>query len=202
MMSDELFTGWGIRTLSSRHPAFNPFSYHRGSVWPVENAAFTLAFVRFGMYDKVERLARALFETAALFDYFRLPEVFAGHARDSEHPFPSMYPRSDWPQAWSCSCVYNLLQSLLGLFPYAPMNLLIVNPKMPPWLPEITLHQLRLGKARLTIRFYRNPDGSSDYEILEQHGSAHVLQQPSPWSLTEGWGERVKEALHSLLPGR
>jgi glycogen debranching enzyme len=199
MMSEELFTGWGIRTLSSEHPAFNPFSYHRGSVWPVENGAFALAFLRFGLHDKVERLCRAMFEAASLFDYYRLPEVFAGHQRDSAHPFPALYPRADWPQAWSASSVFNLLQSLLGLFPYAPLKTLVVNPKLPEWLPEITVHGLRLGQARATIRFYRKADGTSDWQLLDKRGAMHILQQPSPWSLTDDFAERTNDVLHSLL---
>src|SRR5207248_7220934 len=87
----DLFSGWGIRTLSSQHPSFNPFSYHRGTVWPVENGTFSLAFVRFGLHDRVEMLCRAMFEVASLFDHHRLPEVFSGHQRDAAHPFPAIF---------------------------------------------------------------------------------------------------------------
>ena len=137
-----------------------------------------------------------------MFEFHRLPEVFSGHQRDAVHPFPAVYPRSDWPQAWSASCVFNLLQAMLGLFPYAPLKTLIVNPKLPEWLPEITVKNLRLGNARLTIRFFREKSGKSDYEILDKRGTVHVIQQPSPWSLTEGWAERVWDAIRSLLPGK
>jgi glycogen debranching enzyme len=202
MVADDLFTGWGIRTLSSQHPAYNPYSYHRGSVWPVEQAAFTLGFMRYGLHRHVELLCRAQFEVAALFDAYRLPEVFSGHPRDTAHPFPSYYPGANSPQAWSASAVFCLLQSLLGLYPYAPLHTLFLDPHLPEWLPEITLGNLHVGDASVTLRFFRKHDGVSDYEVLDKRGSLHVVRQPSPWSLTAGFGERMKDALTSLLPGK
>ena len=200
LMRADLFTGWGVRTLSSQNPAYNPYSYHRGSVWPVENGTFALAFMRYGLHERVEQIARAQFEAAALFDFYRLPELFSGHPRDHAHPFPALYPGANTPQAWSASAVFTLLQSLLGLYPYAPLDLLLVDPHLPEWLPEITLGGLRVGGAKLSIRFFRDKDGASDYEVLEKEGKLHVLRQPSPWSLTASWAERLKDALTSLLP--
>jgi glycogen debranching enzyme len=201
LMGDDLFSGWGVRTLSSRHPAFNPYSYHRGTVWPVEQAAFALGFMRYGLHDHVERLVRAQFEAAALFENYRLPELFSGHARDGEHPFPSHYPGANSPQAWSASATFCLLQSLLGAYPYAPLHLLLVDPHLPAWLPEVTLRGLRVGRATATIRFFRRANGSSDHSVLDLTGPLHVVRQPSPWSLTAGIPERVVDALRSLVPG-
>jgi glycogen debranching enzyme len=202
LLADDLFTGWGVRTLSSRHPAYNPYSYHRGSVWPVEQSTFALGFMRYGLHEHVERLCRSQFEAAALFDAYRLPELFSGHAHDADHPFPSHYPGANSPQAWSASAVFCLLQALLGLYPYAPLNALFLDPHLPEWLPEITLHNLRVGTAATTLRFYRKENGVSDYEVLDKRGSLHVVRQPSPWSLTATFGERLKDALTSLLPGK
>jgi glycogen debranching enzyme len=202
LMQEDLFTGWGVRTLSCRHPAFNPYSYHRGSVWPVEQATFALGFMRYGLHDRVEQLCRALFEAAGLFDARRLPELFSGHQRDTEHPFPAHYPGANSPQAWSASAVFCLLQAMLGLYPYAPLNMLLVDPHMPEWLPEITLHDLRVGEATATIRFFRKRNGASGYKVLDKRGSLHVVRQPSPWSLTATFAERLKDALVSLLPGK
>jgi glycogen debranching enzyme len=197
--ADDLFSGWGIRTLSTANPAFNPFSYHRGSVWPVEQGTFALGFMRYGLHEQVERLCRAQFEAAALFDFYRLPELFSGHARDDAHPFPAYYPFACSPQAWSASSVFCFVQAMTGLYPYAPLNLLLVDPHLPEWLPDITLRNLRVGRAKVTIRFYREGDGASDYEILDQRGRLHVLRQPSPWSLTAGFAERLKDALTSFI---
>jgi glycogen debranching enzyme len=202
MFADDLFTGWGIRTLSSGHPAYNPYSYHRGSVWPVEHGTFAMAFMRYGLHSFVEKICRAQFEAAGLFEFDRLPELFSGHQRDSDHPFPAFYPAANWPQAWSASTMFSLLQSMLGLYPYAPLHALVLDPHLPEWLPEITLENLHVGDAILKLRFFREPDGSSDYEVLEKKGRMHVLRQPSPWSLTAGYPERIKDAFTSLLPGR
>lgn len=197
-----MFSGWGVRTLSSRHPAFNPYSYHLGSVWPVEQATFALGFMRYGLHEHVERICRAQFEAAGIFAARRLPELFSGHQRDAEHPFPAHYPGANSPQAWSASAVFCLLQAMLGLYPYAPLNMLLLDPHLPEWLPQITLANLRVGNATVTIRFHRKQNGASDYEVLDKRGSLHVLRQPSPWSLTATFAERLKDALVSLLPGK
>jgi glycogen debranching enzyme len=128
LMREDLFSGWGIRTLSANHPAYNPFSYHRGSVWPVTTAAFVMAFSRYGLHGEMHRLAKALFEAASLFEDQRLPEVFAGHQRRPELPFPGVYTKADWPQAWSASAAFTVVQAILGLYAYAPMKLLLLDP--------------------------------------------------------------------------
>lgn len=201
LLADDLFTGWGIRTLSSRHPAYNPYSYHRGSVWPVEHGSFAVGFLRYGLHRELERLCRAQFEAARFFEHQRLPELFTGHARDEAHPFPALYPQANFPQAWSASAVICFLQAMLGLYPYAPLRLLLVDPHLPEWLPEITVQRLRVGGAVLTLHFWREGE-RTDYRILEQEGPLHVVRQPSPWSLTAGWAERVRDVLSSLRPGR
>lgn len=202
LFAPDMFTGWGIRTLSSAHPAYNPYSYHRGTVWPVEHGTFAIGFMRYGLHDRVEQISRAMFEAASLFDFYRLPELFSGHQRDDAHPLPALYPKSNSPQAWSSSSVFSLLQAMLGLYPYAPLNILLVDPHLPKWLPEITLRNLRVGKAMTTIRFYRKENGDSSYEIRDKQGALHVFWQPSPWSLTSSFGERLKDALISLLPSK
>lgn len=199
LMQPDLFSGWGVRTLSANHPAFNPFSYHRGSVWPVENAVFVLALARYGLHDQMQKLACAMFETAGIFKYQRLPEVFAGHQRDEEHPFPGMYPKANWPQAWSASAPFTVMQALLGIFPYAPLNVLFIDPWLPEWLPEFCVENMAVGASRVSLRFTRDRDGRTHYQVTELRGKLRVIRQPSPWSLTAGFGERVKDAVSSLL---
>jgi hypothetical protein len=91
---------------------------------------------------------------------------------------------------------------MLGLYPYAPLNLLLLDPRLPAWLPEITLRGLRVGDATVSIRFYRKSDGAGDYEVLDKRGPLHVVRQPSPWSMTATFAERLKDLLTSLLPGK
>jgi glycogen debranching enzyme len=200
LIEDDLFSGWGVRTLSARHPAYNPYSYHRGSVWPVENATFALGFARYGLFDHMERICRSQFEAAGLFDFCRLPEVFSGHPRDSRHPFPAFYPAANSPQAWSASGVFALLEAMLGIYPYAPLNALVVDPHLPEWLPEITLENLRVAGAVVEIRFYREASGQSSYKIVEQRGNLRVIRLSSPWSLRMSFAEHIKDVLTSHLP--
>jgi hypothetical protein len=159
-------------------------------------------FVRYGLHDYVERICRAQFEAASLFDFYRLPELFTGHHRDGDHPFPAHYPNANSPQAWSASVVWCLLQAMLGLYPYAPLKLLLVDPQLPAWLPDITVNNLHVGEAVIDLRFYRTNTGDTDYEVLEKRGSLHVVRRPSPWSLTATFVERLQDALGSLVPGR
>ena len=195
LFEDDMFSGWGVRTLSSAHPSYNPYSYHRGTVWPVEHGPFAVGAYRYGLHERVEQVCRAQFETAALFDHFRLPECITGHHRDEDHPFPAVYPAANSPQAWSATTVYTLLQAMLGLQPYAPLRMLFIDPQLPPWLPEITIAGLRVGKASVSLRFFRKPNGRSDYEVLDKRGRLHVVRQPSPWSLTASFGERAADIL-------
>lgn len=202
LFASDMFSGWGIRTLSSEHPAYNPYAYHRGTVWPVEHGPFAVGAYRYGLHDRVEQICKAQFEAAALFEHRRLPELFGGHPRDADHPFPALYPAANSPQAWSATTVFTLLQAMLGLQPFAPFRMLFVDPHLPAWLPEIRLRKLRVADTQVSLRFYRKSDGSSDYEVLEQRGRLHVIRQPSPWSLTANFGERLKDLVVSALPGR
>jgi glycogen debranching enzyme len=197
-MQDDLFTGWGIRTLSCKNPAYNPYSYHRGSVWPVEHGSFAIGFERYGLHNALHDICLAQFNAASLFDFYRLPELFSGHQLDEDHPFPALYPQANSPQAWSSSTIFSFVQSMLGLYPYAPLKILLVDPYLPDWLPEITLHDLKVGDAAITIRFFRK-DEKSDYEILDKRGTLRVIRQPSPWSLTATFAERLKDILTSLI---
>jgi glycogen debranching enzyme len=199
LLEPDLFSGWGVRTLSSDNPAYNPYSYHRGSVWPVEQGPFALGFMRYGLHGHAERLCRAVFECSALFEFYRLPEVLAGHPRDAEHPFPALYPGSNAPQAWSASMLFCLVQAMLGLYPYAPLHVLAVDPHLPEWLPALTLRRLRVGDASVDLRFVREENGRTRFEVEERQGSLHVLHQPSPWSLTAGFGERLRDLLTSVV---
>ena len=82
------------------------------------------------------------------------------------------------------------------------MNLLLVDPHLPEWLPELILRDLRVGDSRAAIRFYRTSDGTTDYRVLDVTGSLRIIRQPSPWSLTASFGERLRDLAGSALPGR
>src|SRR4029079_5494184 len=120
LMAPDMFSGWGIRSLTSENPAYNPFSYHRGSVWPVENGTSALGFARYGLWTELHKLAEGIFSMSELFEEGRLPETAGGLPRDTAPPHPGIYPASCAPQAWSASMVVVLLQSLAGMLAFAP----------------------------------------------------------------------------------
>jgi len=103
---------------------------------------------------------------------------------------------------WSSSTLFGLLQCLLGMYPYAPLHALFIDPYLPEWLPEITLSNPHVGAATAAIRFYREHDGKSNYQVLDKRGHLHVMRQPSLWSLTASPVERMVDALESALPGQ
>ena len=91
------------------------------------------------------------------------------------------------------------LQAMLGLYPFAPTNLLLLDPHLPDWLPEIFLRNLHVGNAVVSIHFYRRGKDTK-FDVLEKQGRLHVLRQPSLWSLRAGFGERIKDVMESLIP--
>jgi glycogen debranching enzyme len=180
LLAPDLFSGWGVRTLSRDHPSFNPFAYHLGAVWPVENATIALGLKRYGLDDHLDQLAEGLFAAVAHCRDLRLPEALTGHDR-ADAPTPLPYPDSQSPQAWSASAVIQLVQIMLGLYPFAPAHVLgLVRPRLPAWLPEITLHGVRVGQAVASIRFERDEDGSASHEVLAQEGVLHIVSVPPP----------------------
>jgi glycogen debranching enzyme len=180
LMATDMFSGWGVRTLSTEHPSFNPFAYHLGAVWPVENATIAVGFKRYGLDDQLDELLEGFFAAVAHCRDLRLPEALTGHDR-SELSVPLPYPGSQSPQAWSASATVQALQVMLGLYPFAPAAVLgLVRPRLPAWLPCVTLRDLRVGEATATIRFDREADGSASHTILEQQGTLHVIGVPPP----------------------
>jgi len=156
LLEPDMFSGWGVRTLSADHPAYNPFSYHRGSVWPVEAGTIGLGLARYGCWDELHRLAEGFFAAAALFEDHRLPEALSGLPRGEEHPHPGTYPRSCSPQAWSASAVMTVVQALLGLRPAAPMRALLVDPHLPDWLPDVELEGVQVAGRTCDLRVRRH----------------------------------------------
>ena len=113
LMGEELWSGWGVRTMSTGDAAYNPLSYHNGTVWPHDNSLIALGLARYGRWPEAQRIVRRMLTAAGHFDY-QLPEVFAGLARQ-ETPFPIAYPTAARPQAWAAGTPVLLLQVLLGL---------------------------------------------------------------------------------------
>jgi glycogen debranching enzyme len=197
MFAPDLFSGWGIRTLSSNHAFYNPLSYHRGTVWAVEQATIIFGLRRFGFDARALDLTRSLFDLASLYAESRIPECVGGYARRHGQS-PGAYPRANTPQLWNASAFPLAIQTLLGLLPLAVAETLIVDPTLPAWLPEVVLRDLRIGNAKVSLRFWRKADGSSDWEILHRQGSVRVVRQPPPESGAP-WTDRAAAVLESIM---
>src|ERR1044071_3981009 len=107
-------SGWGIRTLSADNPAYNPFSYQRGSVWPHDNAIIAAGFKAYGLRAEANQVAQALIQAASRYTSYRLPELFAG-LRRGPASYPVQYVGANVPQAWAAGSIFELIQTMLGL---------------------------------------------------------------------------------------
>lgn len=166
IMAPDMFSGWGVRTLSSDHSAYNPLAYRLGTVWPVANGNICFGLKRYGFDGVFHQVAKAIFDAAEIFDYGRLPEVYGGHPRDQRHPHPGIYPGSCSPQAWSASAVIQICHAMTGVMPSAPIGTLIIDPAFPEWMPSLTLHELQIGEKRLSILFQRDGSGITDHRVI------------------------------------
>jgi glycogen debranching enzyme len=143
LMGEGLWSGWGVRTMSSLDAGFNPLTYHNGTVWPHDNSLIAWGLARYGRWAEALRIVRRTLEAAGHFDH-QLPEVFAGFAR-SETPFPIAYPTATRPQAWAAATPVLLLQLLLGLRPNRSRHLLESDAalEVPSWAGSIKLSGVR-----------------------------------------------------------
>jgi glycogen debranching enzyme len=192
LMASDMWTGWGIRTLSADHAAFNPYNYQTGSVWPHDNGIIAMGFKRYGFHAEAARIAHDVSVAASHFLLNQLPELYTASERN-ESNFPVQYIGANVPQAWSAGSAFMLTQALLGFVPDAPHDKLYVDPYLPKWLPDLTVHDLRIGKHMLDIRFWRDGDQTlfevikGDRKLVERHdiageGPDRYVQSRSPES--------------------
>ncbi|MBD0292952.1 MAG: hypothetical protein ICV70_05200 [Jiangellaceae bacterium] len=177
LFAPDMFSGWGVRTLSAHHPAYNPFSYHRGSVWPVEAGTIGIGLARYGCWTQLHRLAEATFAAAAMFEGHRLPEVIGGLPRDDAYPHPGVYPRACSPQAWSASAIIALVQALLALRPAAPVRTVLIDPHLPDWLPDLHLEGVHIGDAIIDLTVRRTRGGR--VSVRSTGDRVAVVRQPT-----------------------
>ena len=176
LLADDMWSGWGVRTLSSDHPAFNPFSYQTGSVWPHDNAMIAGGFRRYGFHAEASRVAKGVFDAAERLVGYRLPELFAGLLQ-AEASFPVQYPGANVPQAWAAGSVLRFIAILAGIHATtdATGSRIYVNPSLPDWLPSLTIRNLRAGGGSLDLAL---SDG--DVEVLSNTSRFEVIHGPAP----------------------
>jgi glycogen debranching enzyme len=201
LMKPDMCSGWGIRTCSAQHPAFNPYSYHNGSVWPHDNSLIAIGFRRYGFVDEALRIIHDVCDAATHFQLNQLPEFYAGVHRGAVtqsnlmkgtyyvEPIERVYAntsdcpvqcsQASVPQAWAAGATFSFLQTLLGIEPDAPRGRIYLDPHLPPWLRAVKIEGLRLGKAKFAIQFRRAEhktsfDVSGD-RVEVRHGSLDKL---------------------------
>ncbi|HET9346483.1 MAG TPA: glycogen debranching N-terminal domain-containing protein [Candidatus Limnocylindrales bacterium] len=176
LLADDMWSGWGVRTLSANHAAYNPFSYHTGTVWPHDNALIAGGFRRYGFDTEAARVAKGLFDVAERQVAYRLPELFAGLPR-REASFPVQYLGANVPQAWAAGSILRLIAILAGIHATSDSDgsRLYVNPALPEWLPELTIRNLRAGRGSIDLALR---DGTVD--VLSNSSTFEVVHGPAP----------------------
>ena len=197
LMREDMSSGWGIRTLSADNPAFNPFSYHNGSIWPHDNSLIACGLKRYELVKPAETVLHDVCDAATHFQCNQLPEFYAGIQRTpcsrsnlmgksyyvsgpGRHvtmtsDFPVQCYQASVPQAWAAGSTFLFLQTMLGLHADSPNHCVYVDPCLPDWLHEVTISNLRIGEGNLSLRFWRD-DHTSHFEVIE--GTLSVSRRP------------------------
>jgi glycogen debranching enzyme len=174
LMHSRFFNGWGIRTLASGEARYNPMSYHNGSVWPHDNALIALGLAATGHRDEAARIMAGLFDAALYIDLKRLPELLCGFARRRAQG-PTFYPVACSPQAWAATALHATLAACLGLsFNPVAGEVVFDRPRLPAFLDVVTLHNLALGEARISVVLRRSGDEVA-MNVLRRTGDIHAV---------------------------
>jgi len=176
LLADDMWSGWGVRTLSADHPGYNPFSYHTGSVWPHDNAVIAGGFARYGYRAEAAQVARGIFDAADRFQASRIPELFSGLHR-GQADFPVQYLGANVPQAWAAGAIIRLIAIMAGIHGRtdAEGSRMYVDPALPDWLPSLTIANLRAGGGAMTLHL---EDGTVD--VRQNTTGFDVVHGPPP----------------------
>jgi glycogen debranching enzyme len=174
LRAPDMFSGWGIRTLSSLSPAYNPMGYHVGSVWPHDNSMTAIGLRSLGLVDQALEISQGLFDMTQKQPYYRPPELFCGFERvDGDAPI--RYPVACSPQAWATGSVFQLIQAMINLVPDAPGNYLrIIDPALPDTINFLSLQNLRVGTTLLDLEFERS-GSSTACRVSKKRGNLRVV---------------------------
>ncbi len=173
LMTPEMFSGWGIRTLSTDAPRFNPMAYHNGSIWPHDNALIALGLARYGLKRPASAIFEGLFDAATHMEMMRFPELFCGFPR-RRGVAPVLYPVACAPQAWASVVPFALLQACLGLdMCFARREIRFDNPQLPAFLDKIAINDLALGDASVNLRLRRR-GANTEVAIVSKRGDIAI----------------------------
>jgi glycogen debranching enzyme len=176
LMTPQLFSGWGIRTIGSGELRYNPMSYHNGSIWPHDNALIGLGLSMYGFQDAVAAILNGLYEASLHVDLHRLPELFCGFHKRSDSGGPTLYPVACAPQAWAAGAPYLLLQASLGLSVKAlERQVCFSNPTLPPNIEEVRIENLGVPGGECDVIVHRHT-GGVDVDVLRKQGEIEVIK--------------------------
>ncbi|MBC7996611.1 MAG: amylo-alpha-1,6-glucosidase [Leptolyngbya sp.] len=179
IMEPGLFSGYGIRTLSTNEIAYNPVSYHNGSIWPHDNAMTVLGLSMNGRKEDAAKVFEGLFEAGQYFDDHRLPELFCGFEKRDKNP-PVSYPVSCSPQAWASGCLFQMLESCLGVEVVGvDSQLIIKKPFLPKFLNTVSITGLSLGDGKADFALHRGANGAINLRSLRTTGKVKLNMQGS-----------------------
>jgi glycogen debranching enzyme len=174
LQAADMFNGWGIRTLSSHSPAYNPMGYHIGSVWPHDNGLITMGLRSIGLIDQALEVAQGILDMTFQQPYQRPPELFCGYQRDGESS-PVQYPVACSPQAWATGTIFQLVQMMMNPVPDAPGNhLRIIDPALPESFNHLSLQNLRIGNTLLDLEFERS-GSTTACRVVKKRGNLRVV---------------------------
>ncbi len=147
LLSDEMFSGWGIRTIGENEVGYNPMSYHNGSVWPHDNSIIIKGLIRYNYRREAVKAINGLIKASQYFKYNRLPELFCGFSyKETQRPIE--YPAACSPQAWACGSIYLIIQSLLGIDAGVINNRIYLKPILPDNIKKVEVKNLKIGDNR------------------------------------------------------
>jgi glycogen debranching enzyme len=171
---EDLFSGWGIRTVAASEVRYNPMSYHNGSVWPHDNALTAYGLSRYGLRAPVLKVLSGLFDASLFFDLHRMPELFCGFPRRPGEG-PTLYPVACAPQSWAAASVFLLLQACLGLLVRNyPAQVSFSYPVLPLFLEEVYIKNLRVGHGVVDL-FVRRHFQDVSINIDRREGNVEIL---------------------------
>lgn len=174
----DMFTGWGIRTLSSLSPAYNPMGYHIGSVWPHDSSLIACGLRSINLVDQSLRVAQGLIEMTLSQPYQRPPELFCGYEHDG-FTTPVQYPVACSPQAWASGTIFQLITMMVNLVPNAPSKQLrIIDPALINSIGRLSIKNLRIGNTLLDLQFEKSGDRSGDTiacRVVKKQGNLRVI---------------------------
>lgn len=174
LISEDMFSGWGIRTIGKNEINYNPMSYHNGSIWPHDNALIAFGMHRYGNKSAVNKIFEAMMETSLFMENKRIPELFCGfEKRKSEGP--TAYPVACSPQAWAVASVFIMVQSCLGIEIDAKKNLLTFNePSLPDFMDYLEINELRIKSGTISFTAEKKQD-SVAIKVLKKSEDLDVI---------------------------